>query len=160
MTAPHRLARVRLVLLMAVSLAAGACHIPPLSLFFGGESQMQVTIAPQLNGNAPVAVEVIFAYDKALYQQLLTMDAKTWFAQRSQFIKDHASGKPLFDSWMWQWVPGQTVAPVDLEYHVGNRGGVIFAGYASAGSHRQTFDPEQDLRLQLGDTDFTVSQGK
>lgn len=159
MSVPIRIARACLAAATAAAgLAVCSCHVPPLSLFFGGEIQMQVSISARLNSNAPVAVEVVFPYDKALYQQLLKMDAKTWFAQRDQFMHDEANGKHLFDSWMWQWVPGQAVAAIPLEHRSGARGGLIFASYASSGAHRQSFDPDQNLRLDLGDQDFTLAQ--
>jgi type VI secretion system protein len=142
----------------AVALFAASCHIPPLSLFFGGETRLDVAVSPHLNGDAPVAVEVVFAYDKAVYAQLLTMSAKTWFASRDQFLRDHANGKREIESQMWQWVPGQVVPAMPLEYHVGARGGIIFAGYASSGDHRQTFDPQQNVRLELGDHELSVAQ--
>jgi hypothetical protein len=160
MSASLRIARARLAAVTAAAaLAASSCHLPPLSLLFGGESHMQVTISSHLNDDGPVAVEVVFAYDKSLFEQLLKMDAKTWFAQRDQFVHDHANGKPMFDSRMWQWVPGQKVAAIPLEHRTGARGGLIFVSYAASGDHRQTFDPNQDLLLALGDKDFTVAQG-
>jgi type VI secretion system protein len=167
MPAPLRIARARprprvaaaAAAALALALAASSCHLPPLSLFFGGESRLEVTISKRLNNNAPVAVEVVIAYDKALYEQLLKTDAKTWFAQRDQFVRDHANGRRLFDSWYREWVPGQAVAAIPLEYRIGARGGLIFISYATSGDHRQTFDPERDLRLDLREQDFTVAQG-
>ena len=162
---------------LAVLALASGCHPFRVSLWFGGPSKIKVeAIAAHMNHDTPVAVEVLFIYDKATLDQLLAMDAKTWFAGRDQFIRDHA-GKvetsaqvtvpevtqaTAFDSWKWEWVPGQdltTIPAMTLEYKMGALGGVIFATYSTPGSHRQRIDPQQDIHLALGDTDFTAKQG-
>lgn len=169
--APHRrpsspahrglLPGLRLALLLcavAAGVAAVACHLPRVGLFFGGESQMRVAISPDLNRAAPVAVDVLVAYDQSVLLQLEQYTARQWFAQREQFLRDHQGPQRQFDSWEWEWVPGQLVSAIPLSYKVGSRGGVIFASYASDGAHRQTFDPQRDVILTLGASDFTVSQ--
>jgi type VI secretion system protein len=149
------------VALLAVLLLAAGCHLFKVSSWFGGSSKLEVaSVSPRMNHNSPVAVEVVFVYDQGVLDQLLAMDAKTWFAQREQIIRDHASQGAL-DSWKWEWVPGQslqTIPAVPLEYKTGTLGGVIFASYSTPGSHRQRIDPQLDILLTLGETDLTVKQ--
>ncbi|HYO11969.1 MAG TPA: hypothetical protein VE685_02095 [Thermoanaerobaculia bacterium] len=154
----HALVRLG-VLLLAVSLVASCGVRRKVSRMFGGDVKVEVTISSQLNDNAPVPVEVVFLYDQGLLESVLQKSAREWFANREQFIKDN-SPKKSFDSWKWEWVPGQTVEPFKLSYRIGARGGVVFAGYASTGNHRQAIDPQLNIALDLGPTDFTVRQSK
>lgn len=148
------------VLLLAVCLVASCGIKRKVSRMFAGDVKMQVTISPQLNNNAPVPVEIVYLYDKALLESVLQKSAQDWFANREQFIKDNSPGKK-FDSWKWEWVPGQTFAePFELSYRIGARGAVLFAGYASPGNHRQSLDPQLNIALDLGPTDFTVQQSR
>lgn len=155
-----RPALVRLgVLLLAVCLVASCGVKRKVSRLFAGDVKVEVSVSPQLNGNAPVPVEVVVLYDKGLLETVLQKSAQDWFANREQFIKDNSPSKS-FDSWKWEWVPGQTVEPFKLSYRIGARGGVVFAGYASAGNHRQAIDPQLNIALDLGPTDFTVKQSR
>lgn len=156
-----RQALVRLgVLLLAVCLLASCGIRRKVSRMFAGDVKMTVTISPQLNDNTPVPVEIVFLYDKALLESVLQKSAEDWFANREQFVKDNSPDKK-FESQKWEWVPGQTVEkPLNLSYRIGARGAVIFAGYASPGSHRQAIDPQLDIALDLGPTGFTVKQSR
>lgn len=155
-----RQALVRLgVLLLAVSLVTSCSLKRRVNRFFAGDIKMEVAISSQLNDNTPVPVEVIFFYDDGLFDGVLKQSARDWFANREQFIKDN-EGKKTFQSWKWEWVPGQKVEPVELDYRIGVVGGIVFAGYASAGSHRQSFDPQLNIALDLGATDFSLRQGR
>lgn len=157
-----RQALVRLgVLLLAVCLVASCGVKRKVSRLFAGDVRLEVTISSQLNDNTPVPVEVVYLYDQGLLESVLQKSAQDWFANREQFIRDNPPGRK-FDSWKWEWVPGQTFEkPFRLSYRIGVRGAVIFAGYASPGNHRQSLkDPQLNIVLNLGPEDFTVEQSR
>lgn len=151
------LARLAVVLLAAL-LVSSCGFSRRISRLFGGDIKMTVSVSPQLNNNSPVPVEILIFYDQGLMEQVLAMTAEQWFAARSQFIKDNGTKQPGFDTHHWEWVPNQTIDRLKLSYRIGARGGVVFVGYASAGAHRQSIDPQLNTALNLGATDFTVTQ--
>jgi len=137
-----------------VLFGAGSCGMPRrVRSMFGGQLPIQISVSPEANHNSPIAVEVVIAYDGKLLDELLKMPAGDWFRKRDQFLRDHPEG---VDTWKWEWVPGQEVAPVELSYRVGAKGGVLFADYATPGEHRVKIDPQQPVRLVLNTTDFTL----
>ena len=155
----HRRAFARLSVIVLAAFLVSSCGITRrISRLFAGDVKMTVSISPQLNNNSPVPVEVLIFYDQGLMTQVMAMTAEQWFAARSQFIKDNGAKQPGFDTYHWEWVPNQTIDPFKLSYQIGARGGVVFVGYASAGVHRQSIDPQLNIALNLGATDFTVAQ--
>lgn len=156
---PYRRAFARVAAVALAALLVSSCGIfRRVDRLFGGDIKMTVTVSPQLNNNSPVPVEILVFYDQGLMEQVMAMTAQEWFAARSQFILDNGSKQPGFDTNHWEWVPNQTIEPFKLSYGIGARGGVVFVGYASAGAHRQAIDPQLNISLSLGATDFTVTQ--
>lgn len=156
----HRRALARLAVVALAALLVSSCLTRRISRLFGGDIKVTVSVSPQLNNNSPVPVDVLFFYDQGLMEQVMAMTAEQWFAARSQFIKDNGTRQPGFDTNYREWVPNQTVDPFKLSYRIGARGGAVFVGYASAGAHRQAIDPQLNLTLSLGTTDFTVTQSR
>lgn len=120
---------------------------------FGGKVPVAVTISPQMNQNSPVAVEFLVIYKKPLLEKLLEMPASQWFERREQLLRDYPDG---LDAWSWEWIPGQEVGVIELDFRVGAKGGVIFADYFAPGNHRATFQPHKSIRVELEDNGFTV----
>jgi hypothetical protein len=155
----HRRALARLAVVALAAVLVSSCGFSRrISRLFGGDIKMTVSVSPQLNNNSPVPVEVLVFYDPKLMEQVMAMTAQEWFQARPQFIQDNGSKQPGFDTNHWEWVPNQTIDPFKLSYRIGARGGVVFVGYASAGAHRQSIDPQLNITLSLGPTDFTVTQ--
>lgn len=123
---------------------------------FGGKFLVDVTVAQGLNGDAPVAVELVVPYDASLLPTLQAMTARQWFTEREQFYRDHPGAT---DHWHFEWIPGQQVEALHLSYRVGAAGGVVFASYFSPGAHREAFDPHDTrFALALGRTGFTLTK--
>ena len=116
---------------------------------------MKVQAAPLANQNNPVAVDVLFVYDRDLLNTLLKMSASDWFAKREQLARDYPQ-QSGFAVWSWEWVPGQIVLPQALPLQPKARAGVVFARYLSPGEHRARFDPYNGISLELRETDFQV----
>jgi len=122
---------------------------------FGGTIAVQVQTDPLANQNNPVAVDVLFVYDRDLLATLLKMSASDWFAKREQLARDYPE-QSGFAVWSWEWVPGQIVLPQALPLQPKARAGVVFARYLSPGEHRARFDPSYGISLELRETDFQV----
>ena len=122
---------------------------------FGGQLPFDVEIASDANEDSPVAVDLVFVYDKKLLETLLKTPATEWFAKRSQFLKDHGNALAVEN---WEWVPGQEVERISVSYRPGARRVVLFADYVTEGEHRATADPQQPFKLVLGARDFSVEK--
>lgn len=122
---------------------------------FGGQLPFEVVIASDANEDSPVAVDLVFVYDKKLLDTLLKTPAVDWFAKREQFIKDYGNALAVEK---WEWVPGQQIEPISVSYRPGARRVVLFADYLSEGDHRATADPQEPFRLVLGARDFSVEK--
>ncbi len=136
-------------------LVAGCAKLPRTRSFFGGDFTISVTVEAGINQNSPVPVEVLLVYDSALFGQLSKLTAQQWFAGRAQFLLDNPPGDG-WDSQMWQWVPGETVAKPEIDFRPGINGAIVFAGYFSPGAHRAIFQPFHDQILTLHSTDFSL----
>jgi len=125
---------------------------------FGGKLPIQVSVAKHVNDDSPVAVELIVVSSKKILDELLKKSAREWFEERDQFKRDFPEGKG-YQSWQWEWVPGQEVPPIEgLQIKSGVKAGIIFADYFSPGQHRSRFDPRKPLRLVLEEKEFVVGE--
>jgi len=120
---------------------------------FGGTLPVEVTVAFDVNRQSPIAVDLLVVYERPVLDALRELTARDWFKQRDQLRRDHPGA---FESWSWEWVPGQSVPDQDLHYGVGAKGSIVFADYLTPGSHRAVLDPHQPIRLVLGADDFVV----
>lgn len=137
-------------------LVSGGCSTgKKVRSMFGGMLPMQVDVAPDVNEDSPVAVDLVVVYDPKLVDALLKMPASEWFSKREQFVKDHAKSVALQS---WEWVPGQKVEPVSIAYRAGARKVVLFADYRTDGEHRLAVEPQQPFRLVLGPQDLAVEE--
>ncbi len=122
---------------------------------FGGNRFVEFRVAPSLNHDYPVAVELIVVYSKALEAELMALQARDWFQLRDQYRKDFTTEQ--YQSWRWEWVPGQSVEPQKFRYEVGALSAILFVSYDSPGDHRERVaPPNQNLRVVLREDDFLV----
>lgn len=163
------------VLLLAV-LATGCGATRKIKTLFSGALQMQIAIAPELNQNSALKVDLVVLYDKKLEQPLMELSARQWFGGRDQFERDHQRG---FAICSWEWVPGplnriqpsssdqqcawqwlaedlQPEPTLELEIKSGAETAFLFADYLSPGPHRALIDPRQHIVLQLGSKEFKI----
>lgn len=146
--------RTALAILVPLLLLAMACGLPNrVRSMFGGQLPIEVTIAPEANEDRPLAVELIVAYDQKIVDELLKIPARDWFVKRDQFLRDYGD---VVDSWKWEWIPGQTVEPLDLTYGIGAKKVVLYADYLAPGEHRASIDPQQPFRLVLGRSELSL----
>jgi len=122
----------------------------------GGQVDVTVEIADNANQNSPIAVDLIVVYDEKLMEQLMGMTAGDWFARRSQIRRDYLDGAG-FDSWGWEWIPGQKVPVQKLPLKPAAIGGVVFAKFITPGAHRSRINPFDDVTIFLRENDFAVN---
>jgi hypothetical protein len=140
------------VAVAVIALAGGGCSsVKKVRTLFGGMLPMQVEVAKDVNERSPVAVDLLVVYDAKLVEELLKVPSTGWFAGREQYLKDHAKAISVQS---WEWVPGQPVEPVTIEYRIGARKVILFADYRTAGEHRLAIEPQQPFRLVLRANDL------
>jgi type VI secretion system protein len=123
----------------------------------GGESKLDVKvhISPAANNNNPVAVDLVLVRDKKLLKELMKMSASDWFEKRHQVELDYPKETDLAAG-RWEWVPGQQVQVDRVPVNLDIAGGVVFANYFTAGTHRAPFDPRKGILITLGDENLCV----
>lgn len=122
---------------------------------FGGQLPMHVVVAPDANEDSPVAVDVVVVYERKLVDELLKLSAAQWFDAKAQFIADHGNRIAVQG---WEWVPGQKVERIILDYRAGAKEVVIFADYHTEGAHRVVVQPQQPFRLVLAERDLVLEK--
>ena len=122
---------------------------------FGGDVILRTRITPMANMNNPVAFEYVLVYDDALLETLVKTTAKDWFLMRDQIRQDFPEG---FESWYWEWVPGQSVADQTLPLKAKASAALVFANYVVPGDNRARLDPHKSVTINLGDRNFTATQ--
>lgn len=116
--------------------------------------RMQVSIAADANGNAPVIFSIVLPRNKVVFKKLLDLTAKQWFSQREQLLRDYRTD---LDEAYFEFVPGQRV-PELAQKGRGNVGqGILFVGYHSAGANRYTFDTGHLLKVNFGQHSVTFT---
>jgi hypothetical protein len=149
------------VMLLLLFTACPKVKIPKKIPGTSGESKLDVKVhvSPAANNNNPVAVDLVLVSDKKLLQELMKMSASEWFEKRHQVALDYPKETGLGVN-RWEWVPGQQVKldRVTVKYEV--VGGVVFANYFNAGTHRAPIDPRKGILITLGDEDLCVQSLK
>jgi hypothetical protein len=120
---------------------------------FATKVRMEVLVLPAINRNSPVAVELLMIRNRSLWDKLREKPAAEWFEERDAFARTFPDG---FQSWRWEWVPGQPVPPQTLEVGRGVKWGVVFARYLVSGDHRAVIKPREPFRLVLDKTAVRV----
>jgi len=142
---------------LAIALLATACFLPVRQT----RVTLHVQVAPDANHNAPIPVDLVFAYDKAVAGALAGLSAVDWFARKAQMRRDDPR-RAAFDVWEYECVPGQEVPPIEQSVPAGARrwvrGIFVFANYRSAGPHRLRLAPGSSSLALLG-TDVALLNG-
>lgn len=148
-------------LLMGLVFVAGGCNVGARTMaLFGGELNVKVEITEKANRNQPLMVDLVIVNDSELLKKLMEIPASEWFAKRDQYKRDYPK-RTGFESWEWEWTPGQQVPDLILPIRVRAEAGIIFARYHSEGDHRARFDPLKNILIEFKEESFqvTVTQG-
>jgi type VI secretion system protein len=133
--------RTRAGLIAAAAASALSVFCAPAA---GIRLQIHVTVAPDVNEDRPIPVDVVFVWDKATAAKMEALTAKDWFEKRDAFRRDDPQER-AFTVRDWEWVPGQDVPEIDLTVHAASRRWLravyVFANYRTEGSHRARLGP-------------------
>lgn len=145
---------------VAIVMLFTACpkvKIPPKIPGKAVESKVDVKVhvSPAANNNNPVAVDLVLVSDKKLLKELMKLSASEWFEKRHQFALDYPKEIGL-EAGRWEWVPGQQVKLDRVIVKTEVAGGVVFANYFNAGTHRAPIDPGKGVLITLGEEDLCV----
>ena len=121
-----------------------------------GKLFLNVALSSTANQNSPVAVDVCLIKDKAFLKTAQGLSANDWFVKKTQFQRQFPKALEVKS---WEWVPGQSVSPINFVVPVDTQGAMIFANYASAGLHSAPLPISGRVTIFLDDEDFTV-EGK
>lgn len=121
--------------------------------------EVRVNISPTANNNNPVAVDLVLVKDKKLLNELMKMSAGDWFEKRHQMELDFPKETEL-NAGRWEWVPGQQVKVDRVPVNLDITGGVVFARYFNAGTHRAPFDPRKGILITLAEENLCVQSLK
>lgn len=116
--------------------------------------RMQMTIAADANGNAPVILSVVFVKSPALQQKVLELSAKQWFAKREQLLRDNR--REITESY-YEFVPGQQVPQLDYKIASGVSQGILFVNYSGAAPHRYVFETARPVQVSFGPRSVTLT---
>lgn len=144
------------VLCISMSAAVSSCGFGVwVSALFGGKVTVNVSISPKVNQTSPIQADILLVYDELLMKQLMSMTAKEWYEKRDEIRRNYPEDEG-FESWSWEWTPGQNVAPQLLPLKVKAVGAIVFANYYTAGPHRLPIDPYSDVNILFQEKDFTI----
>lgn len=106
---------------------------------------IKVDVSPQANNNNPVALDLVLVKDKKLFLELKKISAGEWFEKRNQYRLDYSKELGL-RAGNWEWVPGQAVKIDPMPFKDKVAGGLVFANYLTAGTHRAVIDTSKACR--------------
>lgn len=117
--------------------------------------RLRLQIAPDLNQNRPVAVDLVMVYDTYLMRALQKLSAQQWMHNKQQVKRDYPL---LLKLWEWEPVPGETLPAFELPANSTKQavGILLFANYDTPGLHRTRLDPFDQVLVKLGKNDMQL----
>ncbi|MHA6493086.1 type VI secretion protein [Pseudomonas borbori] len=146
--------RLRFVTSAVYALAAcvlSACftHQPQVEL-----DRLTLDVAPLANNDFPIAVDFVAVEDAELLTLLSGIPAKTWFAEREQYQRDHRRKLAI---WSLELVPGQFMESADFPMAGESAAGLlVFASYNTPGVHRLRLDDQRQVWLKFESRDMRL----
>jgi type VI secretion system protein len=148
-------AATRTTVSLLAALALAGCSTPSwLCLAPPGPNKVTLVAEPDANGNAAIAVDLLFITDTVAAQQIAGLSAQDYFVRRSQLKRDFPAGVQIHS---WELAPGQIERDSPVSATCNRASTLLFARYATPGDHRQVLTAASSIVVLLGATDFTVS---
>lgn len=116
---------------------------------------VKFNVANDVNGNAPVTVDILVFYDAESMGKVAKLTADKYYQQKDQLKKDYGD---QIDFFSFEIVPGQRMAdqPIELSKASG-LAAVAFARYGTPGPHRVAIGPDRIIQLDLEKNDFKIT---
>jgi type VI secretion system protein len=150
-----RVATRTTVSLVLAALVLAGCSTPSwLCVAPPGPNTVTLVAEPDANGNAAIAVDLVFITDTVAAQQIAGLSAQDYFVRRSQLQRDFPAGIRIRS---WELAPGQVERDTPVSATCNRVSTLLFARYATPGVHRQVLTSASSIVVSLGSTDFTVS---
>jgi hypothetical protein len=124
------------------------CIAPP------GPSTVTLLATPDANGDAAIAVDLLFITDPLAAQQIAGLSAQDYFSRRVQLQRDFPVGMQVRS---WELAPGQILRNTPVHPSCNRVRTLLFARYATPGDHRQVLGGSDSTVVSLGAQDFSVS---
>ena len=117
--------------------------------------RMQFKVAPALNLNTPLALDVVVIYDQQLAKAVQKFSARQWMERKSQLKRDYPLQARM---WEWEIVPGEVLPEFDVPAGALDHaeGIFLFADYATPGLHRARLDPFEHVQVYLDENDMQI----
>jgi type VI secretion system protein len=127
----------------------GGCASPQVAT-----QGIQFQVLPEVNRNAPVALDLVLIFDPTLGAMVGKFSAAQWFERRSALLQRYPQ---QLVSWQWEAVPGQPLEPFVMPAQAKEALGVLlFAGYATPGLHSARLDPFKQVLIRLEENAMRV----
>lgn len=140
--------------LLAAPIGCGLFHkATRVAHVSSGKLVLQVAISPAANQNSPVAVDLVLIKDKGFLKTAQGLTANDWFAKRAALQRQNPKATEVKS---WEWVPGQTIAPISFVVPVDVQAAMVFADYLTPGPHSAVLPTKGKVSIMLDDQDFTV----
>ncbi|MBA4249977.1 MAG: hypothetical protein C0432_03480 [Candidatus Puniceispirillum sp.] len=111
-----------------------------------------------INDYSPVKIHVLYAYEKGVYDKLLSMNSDQYFNQAEQLKEDFNESLQVFE---WDIIRSQILNDQKIIPRKPTGSGIIvFANYLSPGAHRKTIGSDEKIKIKLHENDFEITPQK
>lgn len=111
-----------------------------------------------INDYSPVKMNILYAYEKGVYDKLLNMNSDQYFSQAEQIKEDFNESLQVFE---WDIIRSQILSDQKIIPRKPTGSGIIvFANYLTPGAHRKTIGSEEKIRINLHENDFEITPQK
>lgn len=112
--------------------------------------------APEANMDSPVAVDLVFILDGEALAGIANLSAGQWFRDKGQLTLAYPTGLRVHS---FELVPRRTLSYTLASKDEEAIAALVFANYASPGTHRARVDRLKSVNLRLGRNAFTIEAG-
>lgn len=118
--------------------------------------RVQMAAAPEANMDSPVAVDLVFIMDGEALAGIANLSAGQWFRDKGQLTLAYPTGVRVKS---FELVPRRTITYDLTSKDEDGVAALIFANYATPGTHRARVDRLKSVNLRLGRNAFTIEAG-
>ena len=118
--------------------------------------RVQMSAAPEANMDSPVAVDLVFILEGDAVAGIANLSAGQWFRDKEQLMLAYPTGLRVQS---FELVPRRSITYALTSKDEEGVAALIFANYASPGTHRARVDRLKSVNLRLGRNTFTIEPG-
>jgi type VI secretion system protein len=141
--------------ILAVALVFAGCALeedngwPEVNL-----TTVNISLDKDANRDSATAIDVLMIYDRDLTRAILKMRAKDYFASSQQIRRDYPD---MVDVIHYELTPGQAIRGVVLPLRsTAPFAALVFADYATPGTHRIRVGTYPEINVRLRRNDFCI----